>query len=253
MQVEVEEPMMEIQGLTFAYGGNTVLDHVSFSIRKGDYIGIIGPNGGGKTTLIKILTGLLKPHSGAVTISGAPAARYRDKYKIGYVPQRIAQHTASFPATVLEIVESGRTPAKGWFAFMDENDRLAASRALEVAGIAELKNKLMSELSGGQRKRVFIARALAAESEILILDEPFVGVDIAAQTEFYAFLKDLNERNGLTILFVSHDIDVVTNEAKTILCLNRGLLCFESSARVREEDLIEKLYGKKMTHLHRAP
>jgi zinc transport system ATP-binding protein len=107
----------------------------------------------------------------------------------------------------------------------------------------------MSELSGGQRQRVYVARALASESQVLILDEPFVGVDIATQKEFYAFLKKLND-GGLTILFVSHDIDVITEEAKSILCLNRGLLCFGSSELLQEKNIIEGLYGKRITHIH---
>ena len=245
------DPLIEVKDVSFSYGNNVVLDHVSFAIEKGDYVGIIGPNGAGKTTLLKILVGLLVPQSGSVTIAGVPSSVFKSKFEIGYVPQRIAQDSLSFPATVNEIVESGRMPRKGIFESMTNTDRIAVRKALEIAKITNLQNMLMSDLSGGQRQRVYVARALASEPHMLILDEPFVGVDISTQKDFYAFLKELNEQQGLTIIFVSHDIDVVTQEAKSILCLNRGLLCFGSPQLLKEQDFIENLYGKQITHIHR--
>jgi zinc transport system ATP-binding protein len=239
----IDTPLIEVKNLSFAYNGNVVLDHVSFKVDKGDYVGIIGPNGGGKTTLLKILIGLLKPDSGSVTIANTD---------IGYVPQRIAQDSASFPATVWEIVESGRIARKALFESMNDTDRKAIKRAMDIAKIADLKNKQMSSLSGGQRQRVYVARALASEPQILILDEPFVGVDIATETDFYQFLKELNEREGLTIIFVSHDIDVVTEEAKSVLCLNKSVLSFGPADELQEQTAIETLYGKRITHIHHA-
>lgn len=247
--MSVELPIIELKDVSFAYGGNAVLEHISFAVEKGDYVGIIGPNGGGKTALLKIIVGLLTPESGAVLIQGTPIASFRKKSEIGYVPQRIVSDSASFPATVYEVVESGRIPKLTIFGRPTPKDKIAVKAALETAQISGLEHKLMSELSGGQRQRVYVARALASESKVLILDEPFVGVDIATQKEFYAFLKKLND-GGLTILFVSHDIDVITEEAKSILCLNRGLLCFGSSELLQEKNIIEGLYGKRITHIH---
>jgi zinc transport system ATP-binding protein len=247
--VSIDSPIIELQDVSFAYGGNAVLEHISFAIEKGDYVGIIGPNGGGKTALLKIIVGLLSPQSGEVLINGTPTASFRKKSEIGYVPQRIVSDSASFPATVYEVVESGRIPQLTIFGRTTAQDKTAVIAALVAAQIGNLENKLMSELSGGQRQRVYVARALASESQVLILDEPFVGVDIATQKEFYAFLKKLND-GGLTILFVSHDIDVITEEAKSILCLNRGLLCFGSSELLQEKNIIEGLYGKRITHIH---
>jgi len=246
-------PLIEIKDVSFSFGGDMVLENVSFVIQKGDYVGVIGPNGGGKTTLLKILVGLLSPKSGTVTVSGMSPDVSRRTFEIGYVPQRAAQDVPSFPVTVYEIVESGRIAKKGLFDRMREADEAAIEKALAVAGIANLKDVLMSNLSGGQRQRAYMARALAGEPKILILDEPFVGVDVATQKEFYAFLRELNEKHGLTIIFVSHDIDVVTQEAKSILCLNRGLLCFGSSQLLKEPHVAEMLYGKKITHLHQEP
>ncbi len=244
------KPLIEVKDLGFSYGGNTVLENVSFSIDAGDYIGIVGPNGGGKTTLLKLLVGLLPLQIGSIEIHGIPVADFKNRSKIGYVPQRIAQEAVSFPATVTEIVESGRIPSKGLIAALDEKDREAIKRAMDIAHIADLKDRLMSSLSGGQRQRVYVARALASEPEMLILDEPFVGVDIATQRNFYAFLKELNEQRQLTILFVSHDIDVVAEEAKSILCLNRGMLCFGSSELLHDKHVMDALYHKPVTHLH---
>lgn len=245
------KPLIEAHDLSFAYEQNLVLEHVSFAIEAGEYVGIVGPNGGGKTTLLKILVGLLVPTSGRVLIAGAVPTSAENQSAIGYVPQRISQDQAAFPATVYEIVESGRTVKKGVFGRFTRADREAIAKALEVAGITDLKDRLMSGLSGGQRQRVYVARALASEPKLLILDEPFVGVDVTTQQEFYAFLKKLNTSQGLTILFVSHDIDAIAEEVKSILCLNRGLLCSGAPSQLHEPHVIDHVYGKKITHIHR--
>jgi zinc transport system ATP-binding protein len=248
----VTNPLIEVKDISFAYGTNTVLQDVTFTIEKGDYVGIVGPNGGGKTTLLKILVGLLTPQSGTVLIENQPIGSFKNKSKIGYVPQRVSQANTNFPATVFEIVESGRVPVTRVLGGLNKQDRQAISKALIAADIENLKDKLLSSLSGGQKQRVYVARALAAEPEILILDEPFVGIDVSAQEDFYAFLKKLNQTQGLTIIFVSHDIDVITEEVKSIFCLNRGLLCFGAPSILHEPNVIEKLYGKKITHIHRS-
>jgi zinc transport system ATP-binding protein len=249
--MSVTDPFIEVKDLNFAYGGNTVLEHVSFTIEKGDYVGIVGPNGGGKTTLLKILVGLLTPQSGRVLIENQPIGSFKNKFKIGYVPQRVSQENINFPATVYEVVESGRIPKTSVFEGLNHQDKEAILKSLATAQIEELKDKLLSKLSGGQRQRVYVARALAAEPEILILDEPFVGIDISAQKDFYDFLKELNQTQGLTIIFVSHDIDVITEQVKSILCLNRGLLCYGAPSLLHEPNVIENLYGKRITHIHR--
>ncbi len=248
----VNNPLIEVKNLNYAYGNNTVLEDVSFSIDVGDYVGIVGPNGGGKSTLLKILVGLLSPQSGIVKIDGVPIEQFKNRSQIGYVPQRIAQDTVNFPATVYEVVESGRIADKGVFGRLADEDRQAINKALGIANIEQFKNHLMSSLSGGQRQRVYVARALASEPKILILDEPFVGVDIEGQKEFYSFLKKLNQNQNLTIVFVSHDVDVITDEVKSILCLNRGLFCLDTPQHLHEPNVIETLYGKKITHIHHA-
>lgn len=248
----ISQSLIEVKNISFNYGNNVILDDVSFNIDKGDYVGILGPNGGGKSTLLKILIGLLKPQSGSVSILGVPIADFKNNGRIGYVPQRIAQDTANFPATVYEIVESGRIAAKGLFGGVSSEDREKIKKALFVAGIEGLKDQLIANLSGGQRQRVYVARSLANEPKILILDEPFTGVDIGAQKDFYAFLKELNQAKGLTIIFVSHDIDVISKEIKSVICLNRRLVCFGLPEILHKHNIIEDLYGKKITHIHHS-
>ncbi|MBI4004948.1 metal ABC transporter ATP-binding protein [Candidatus Roizmanbacteria bacterium] len=235
--------LIEISNLSYSYGANKILEHISFSVRESDYIGIIGPNGGGKTTLLKILLGLLRPQEGTVKI-------FDKSTVIGYVPQRIAQENMSFPATVYEVVESGRTPQINPFGRLNKQDHLVIEEALKAARIERFRNKLLNELSGGERQRVYVARALTSKPKILMLDEPFVGIDVSAQEDFYAFLRQLNEKQKLTILFVSHDIDVISQEVKEIVCLNKRLVCSGSPKQIQEENIIEKLYGKKITHIH---
>ncbi len=243
--------LIEADDLGFAYADQPVLEHVSFTIAQGEYVGIVGPNGGGKTTLLKLLVGLLTPTTGSLRIEGALPTDAATRAQIGYVPQRVSQDQAGFPATVHEVVQSGRTILKGWFESFGPKDREAIEAALKIAGITHLKDRLMSTLSGGQRQRVYVARALASQPKLLILDEPFVGVDVQAQAEFYAFLKDLNRQHALTILLVSHDIDAIAEEVKSILCLNRGLLCSGSPSLLHQAQVMDHVYGKKITHIHR--
>ncbi len=237
-------PCIEAKDVHFQYGENVVLDHVSFQIRSGDYVGILGPNGSGKTTLLRIILGILKPTRGTLHIFGEDSRTFKNNVWIGYVPQRAASSTNRFPATVEEVVTSGRTPRVGLLRGLRAEDNTAIEQAMHTTHILHLRKRLMSRLSGGERQRVFIARALAAEPKVLILDEPTVGVDIGAQETFYHFLRAMNE-SGMTILLVSHDIDVLAGEAKTILCLNRELICHVAAQDFITSDHLTKLYGEK--------
>jgi len=234
-----QEPIIEVENLTFSYSTNTVLENVSFAIQEGDYVGILGPNGSGKTTLLKLILGLVEPTAGWVKVRG-------NRSQIGFVPQRIAEGKLQFPASVEEIVLSGRVSLLSLGARLGSIDQKKARKAMEVAGVLALKDRLINELSGGQAQRVLIARALCTDPTILVLDEPTVGVDIPSQEEFYGFIKELNETLGITILFVSHDIDVISHESKSVLCLNRTLVCHGPSRETLNSEALEKLYGKKL-------
>jgi zinc transport system ATP-binding protein len=236
---------IEVKDVSFSYIGNPILQDISFNVDAGEYLGIIGPNGGGKTTLFKVILGLLKPQSGQIKIFGEPLESFKSRHLIGYVPQR-SLSDYYFPATVEEVVKSGRTARLGLLKRFSKEDARAIERVMEVTDVAGLKHRLIGQLSGGERQRVFIARALASDPKILILDEPDVGVDVTAQEKFYSFLEELNSGSGITILLISHDIDVVAHQAKTILCLNRRLVCHGPPRDFITEEYMQKLYGKKV-------
>ncbi len=242
-------PCIEVNDICLSSNGNPVLEHVSFSISKGEYLGIIGPNGGGKTTLLKIILGLIRPDSGEVRILGRNLDELKERYKIGYIPQKVTQAELYFPASVEEIVRSGRTARVGLFKRYGQMDNQAIARAMEIAEVAEYRDRLIGRLSGGERQRVFIARALAGEPEILILDEPVGGVDIASQKRFYDFLSYLNREMGITIIFVSHDVGAIADEVNTVLCLNRRMICHGLPENYIKEDFLEKIYGRKVTSI----
>ncbi len=245
MTVKKGRNAIELEEVSFLYDGTLVLDNISFTIETGDYVGILGPNGSGKTTLLKIILGLIEPAAGEVTIFGESIRDFKQHSWIGFVPQHVSVGDWQFPATVEEIVRSGRTATIGLLRRFSSTDAHACAEAMEIAEVSDLAKRRIGELSGGQRQRVFIARALAASPKVLILDEPTVGVDIARQEKFYAFLKKLNEKHNITIIFVSHDIDVAVHEAKTILCLNKQLVCHVASHDFINKDFLEKMYGTK--------
>jgi len=214
----------ELQHVCFSYGTERVLDEVTMRVARGDFLGIIGPNGSGKTTLLRILLGLLPPESGHVRLFGTDIREFRDWHRIGYVPQKAVAFESKFPASVLEVVMSGRCGRAGLGRRFDVRDRQATLVALETVGMTAYRDRLIGRLSAGQQQRVFIARALAGAPDLLVLDEPTVGVDIDAQEQFYSLLRRLNRDLGTTLMLVSHDIGVVAAEVTQLACLNRRLV-----------------------------
>ncbi len=212
---------LEVENLTVRYGNLEALSGVSFRVPEGAYAGIVGPNGGGKTTLLRAVLGLEKPSSGKVRLFGRDAADFGERHWIGYVPQRIAQ--ADFPATVLEVVGSGRSSRCSGGHLAPEKDRGAVWGSLERCGIAHLAERRIGDLSGGQRQRAFIARALAGNPRMLVLDEPTTGVDAGSRERFYALLRDLNRNSRITVLSVSHDLDALAREAGTIFHVDKTI------------------------------
>ena len=239
------ESAISVRNLKFSYNGHTVLSDVSLDITKGEYVGVIGPNGGGKTTFLKLVLGLLEPDNGSLSIFGETPSKARKLGRIGYVPQRAAQFEKRFPATVLEVVQSGLTSVP---SSLQQKD--AVHKAMEATDIADLQSKLIHELSGGQRQRVFIARCLTAEPRILLLDEPVTGVDIPSRDRFYALLKKLNNEKGITILFVTHDVDAIAKEVHQVLCLNQKVCCHASPQEFLQKHVLDELYGTHTPHTH---
>ncbi len=238
--------IVDINNVSFSYNGHPVLDDISIEIKKGEFLGLIGPNGSGKTTLLKIILGLYKPKSGSVSLFGKKTAVFKDWSKVGYVPQKAGGDNMRFPITVEEIVAMGRVNNNRWFDFTTTEDKNAIDQALNEVDMLIYKKTRLNELSGGQQQRVFIARALASAPELLILDEPTVGVDSESQAKFYELLKNLNKKLKLTLILVSHDIDVVSHEVGKLACINCKLVCYGKPKDLLKDDLIKKLYAKEL-------
>lgn len=219
MNVTNGEPeIVRLRNIRVNYGEVSVLEGISLSIFRHDFLGIIGPNGGGKSTLLKVILGLVKPHSGRVSVFGTSPEHARRR--IGYVAQR-PSFDRDFPASVGDVVLMGCYGQVGLIRRYRRQDREAAAKALARVGMAENRNKQIGRLSGGEQQRVFVARALVAEPELLLLDEPTASIDPTLQSEFYELLEELKE--SLTIVMVSHDIGAISVYVDKIACLNREL------------------------------
>ncbi len=224
-------PIIEIKNLHFAFDGNEVLKSVNLTVNKGEFLALIGPNGGGKTTLLKLMLGLLEPDQGTVRVFEEPPRNV--SRRIGYVPQDIHPNR-NFPVSVLDVVLMGRLRShKGWSRH-SQKDRIAAQEALDKMAMSELNHRNITELSGGQRQRILIARALVSKPDLLLLDEPTASIDTHGQTEFYSLLKELNKMT--TILMVSHDLMILSSYIKSVACVNR-LVHYHDEAEITEEML----------------
>lgn len=238
--------LIDIKDVSFSYNGQRIVDEINLKIKRGEFLGIIGPNGSGKTTLLKIILGLLKPQRGSIQLFGQNMTTFNDWQKIGYVPQKAGSHITHFPITAEEVVAMGRINHKQLIDFTSRADQEATTSALLAVNMENHRKKLLNELSGGQEQRIFIARALVSKPELLILDEPTVGVDIDSQAKFYKLLRDLNKKLQLTLVLVSHDIDVVAHEVDEIACINCKLVCHGKPKDILKSDFMEKLYGKDL-------
>jgi zinc transport system ATP-binding protein len=211
-------PVIEIRDLDFSYNGEPVLKDVNLSVRHGDFMAVIGPNGGGKTTLLKLILGLLKPDRGTVRIDGRSARQASSC--IGYVPQDVHANS-SFPITAMDVVLMGYIDPKKRWRLPTASNRRDAVATLDRLGMAAYAGRKIGELSAGQRQRVFIARALVTSPRLLLMDEPTASIDTRGQADFYALLRELNKE--ITILVVSHDLLVISSYVKSVACVNRQL------------------------------
>lgn len=236
-------PVFEVKNLFFSVHSQQILREISLSILPGDYCAIIGPNGGGKTTLIRLLLGLEKPTKGEIKLFGQELKHFKRWHKIGYVPQRAAQLDQNFPATVFEVVKMGRIASQKLFGRNTQEDRDAIEDAMIKMDVMGIKEKLIGELSGGQRQRVMIARALASKPEVLILDEPNTGVDARSQKRFYALLKELNALEKMTIIFITHDVGVIADDIGRLFTVNETLMTCNNPKEAMGCDDMSALYG----------
>lgn len=231
------ETAIEMEDVSVRLGNKTVLKDVSVSLDEGTFLGIIGPNGGGKTTFLKVLLGLITPEEGEVRIYEKPPSKI--SYEVGYVPQ-YSKFDAQFPISVWDVVLMGRVGELGWKPFYSRKDKKIAKRCLKLVNMEDYSNRQISELSGGQQQRVLIARALATEPDILLLDEPTASVDEKIQTSIYELLKKLNENRNMTIILVSHDIGVISSYVNEVACLNKYFIYHGSDELTSE--MVEATY-----------
>jgi zinc transport system ATP-binding protein len=222
--------LFEMNSLSAAYGANLVLQDVSFRVMENDFIGVIGPNGGGKTTLLRIILGLIRPVKGSLTFN----ADLIDRKSIGYLPQ-ISTGDTNYPVTVTDIILSGLMIRKGIISRMSSEDRKKATVVMEELGLSALKTFTLNELSGGQMQRVFLGRAIIGDPKLLLLDEPGNFVDATFENDFYEKLKELNKR--MAILMVSHDVGTISAHIKSFACVNKTLH-YHPSHEITNDDLL---------------
>jgi zinc transport system ATP-binding protein len=223
----VAGPVLVVEGVRFSYGRHPVLDSVSFAVAAGEFVALVGPNGSGKSTLLRVLLGLARPDSGEVRLFGVPPADLRNRWRVGYVPQRSVVGE-QLPVTVEEVVASGRVARRGWARRLGEDDRTAVDHALASVGLTDLAGVKLTELSGGQQQRAFIARALVNGPDLLVLDEPVAGVDVESQELFRASLVHMVREHGAAVLLVSHELSAVADDLDRLVVLRRGGIVFDA-------------------------
>jgi zinc transport system ATP-binding protein len=234
---ERREKAIEVRNLSYSFGAETAVRDVSFAIDEGDFLGIIGPNGGGKTTLLRLILGVLKPQSGTVRLLGSDPARTR--IQAGYVPQETSSNK-EFPISVRDAVLMGCTARRGLGRPFTIEDKARADALIDHLGLSPLRKRTIGELSGGQRQKVLLARALVSGPRILFLDEPTASIDATGIDEIYKHLEHLNAE-GTTIVLVTHNVSVVSQYIKSIACINKELF-FHPDGEL-DEETITKTFG----------
>jgi zinc transport system ATP-binding protein len=240
-------PVLEVSDLTVKRSNAVVIEDANFTINQGDYVGVVGPNGGGKTSLLLALLNIIPTTKGNIKFFGKNIKEFTNWEKIAYVPQHATNFDAHFPLTVRELVALGRVNRNNLGRTLKQTDWKAVDEALQFMGISEIANRRIGQLSGGQKQRVFVAKALVRQPEIILLDEPVVGVDAKTQEKFYKKLSDLNIRKGITILLVTHDLTAVFCRMSKVVCVNRQVNSSEITPDLKPEEVLREVYGE---HFH---
>jgi zinc transport system ATP-binding protein len=250
--VNPTDPLIVAEHISFSFNGLEVIQDVSFAISPGDFIALIGPNGSGKTTLIRIILGIIKPSSGRVVLLGEELSRFTQWQRIGYVPQKATHMDPYFPASVREVVAMGLLSKKRFPRLFTRQDEAVIDRALDQVDMKALKDRRIGELSGGQQQRVFIARAIVNGPDVLFLDEPTAGVDADTQARFYEMLADLNRKEGLTIVLITHDFGIITKHVNKVACLNQRLFFHGTHDEFCSSSVVQELlHGEHHLICHR--
>ena len=246
MPVTTEAPLLELRSASFGYGHLRVVDGVDLTVRRGEVVALLGPNGCGKSTLVRGVLGLVEQQGGSVKLLGVPRAEFRDHTRIGYVPQH---HTlsSSVRATVTEVVEVGRLPHRPWWRPQGRTDREVVRAAIDAVGLSERAEAEVARLSGGQQRRVLIARALAGRPEVLVMDEPTAGVDTASQDALAEVLARL-AADGTSMVVVTHELEALRDLVTRVVCMESGHVDFDGSTAEYTAHLAAHAIGSSHHH-----
>jgi manganese/iron transport system ATP-binding protein len=238
---ETDQPILDVSHLTVRYNGRAALENITFHLHEGERVAVVGPNGAGKSTLFKVVAGVLQPNSGEVRIFGS---RPRGHVCIGYIPQR-SQVDWNFPVTVADVVMMGRSAKLGPLNFPHKKDWEHVHHALETVDLTSLAARQIGQLSGGQQQRMFIARALAQEAELMLMDEPLTGLDTPSQEGILDLLDRLKEEK-VTVMVATHDLDQAAAHFDRIMLLNHHIVAFGEPRFVMQTDHLLKAYGGRL-------
>ncbi len=239
----------DVTNLTVRYGDTEVLSNISFHVAPGDFLAVVGPNGSGKTTLLKCLLGLVEPTGGSISLLGQNPSRFDQWNRIGYLPQISGSNHKGFPATVREIVASGRLALKRFPRRLSASDHAAVAAMLELIGISDLADRKIDRLSGGQRQRVLLARSMVAGSEVLFLDEPTTALDPATREDFYHLLQGINRQQGHTIVMITHDSGTIGAYANRLLYIDQKSIFFGDFSDFCQSPSMTAYFGSHIQHL----
>lgn len=228
--------ILSVEGVSYRYDNRVALEDIQLQLHRGEMLGLVGQNGSGKSTLLKVILGILPLQIGAVRWFGTELFRFQQWSKIGYVSQKANSYNSGFPATVEEVVGMGLTGKLGLFRRVGKKEKRIIHEAIGTVGLGDYIHQNIGELSGGQQQRAFIARAIVSNPEVLILDEPTVGVDAQNESFFYDLLQHLNQERNLSIILVSHDLSMVSKRMDTVACLNQRLY-YHGNAKQFEQEL----------------
>lgn len=236
---------LSVENLCVKVDNRHLIENITFSVEEGSIIAIIGPNGAGKTTLIKAILGLIPYECGSVMLFGHPFKHANSHIAVGYVPQRL-EYDRTFPLTVSELLGFTVPPIYSFPFLKRKKEKTLIKDLLEIVGAKELSGRNIGSLSGGELQRIMIAKALVNNPKILFLDEPASGVDIEGQERFYDLVKRLRKEKGLTVILISHDLNVVYRFADNVICMNRKLICSGKPEEALTDDVIKSVYGEMM-------
>ncbi|GAB6136982.1 metal ABC transporter ATP-binding protein [Halanaerobaculum tunisiense] len=235
--------IIEINNLSFGYQEDIILEDIDLEIAEEDFVALIGPNGSGKSTLLKLIINELQPITGEIKLFGQPITDFSAWDQIGYISQEVRSFNSSFPATVKEVVGASLYQEMGFVKLLTAKLENKIAETLELVDMLDHKDKQLGKLSGGQQQRAFIARTLITNPEVILLDEPLVGVDAKVQEDFYQLMGYLNQKLGITILMISHDIHIVSNQANKVVCFGDGQVFTHQTTDFDYNTYLEELKG----------